>query len=384
MQIGVPKETKDQEFRIGIVPDGVRMLVAAGHQVCVERGAGAGSGLADSAFERAGAQIVSTEDAWSLGDLVLKVKEPNETEMRRLRAGQTLFAYLHLAAQPQLAAALRRSGVVAVAYETIQNPEGTFPVLAPMSEVAGRLAVQIGVTLLQKDRGGKGLLMGGVPGVLRGRVTVLGAGTVGINAVRVAHALGAEVDVLDVDLKRLTYLHDIFPGDLNTLYSNPANVERSVSTSDLLVGAVYVRGRRAPCIVTREMVAKMQPGSVIVDVAVDQGGCIETIRPTTHSNPTYTEEGVIHYGVTNMPGAVPRTSTLALTNTTLRFAERIATLGVAEAVRRDPALALGVNVWLGEITCEGVAEVLAEKPHDLSEILRRTEGKSRPSGIPRK
>jgi alanine dehydrogenase len=381
MRIGVPKETKDQEFRVGIVPDGVRSLVAAGHQVCVERGAGGGSGFTDSAFERAGAQIVSTEDAWSLGDLILKVKEPNATEVRRLRAGQTLFAYLHLAAQPKLATALRQSGVVAVAYETIQSPEGTFPVLAPMSGVAGRLAVQIGVALLQKDRGGKGLLVGGVPGVFRGRVTVLGAGTVGINAARVAHALGAEVDVLDVDLKRLTYLHDILPGDLNTLFSNASNVERSVSTSDLVVGAAYMRGRRAPRIVTREMVARMQPASVIVDVAADQGGCIETIRPTTHSNPTYIEEGVIHYGVTNMPGAVPRTSTLALTNTTLPFAERIAALGVADAVRRDPALALGVNVWRGEITCEGVAEVLGEKPRDLWEILQRTDGRSRLSVV---
>ena len=371
MQIGIPRETKDQEFRVGVVPDGIRTLVAAGHEVVVEASAGAGSGISDTDFERAGARMVSAEEAWSSPGLVIKVKEPNDDEVRRLRSGQTLFTYLHLAAAPALAEALRRADVVAVAYETIQHMDGAFPVLAPMSEVAGRLAVQIGVTLLQKDRGGKGLLVGGVPGVLRGRVTVIGAGTVGINAVRVAHALGAEVDVLDVDLKRLTYLYDIFSGDLNTLYSNPANVERSVRTSDLVVGAVYVRGKRAPRIVTRKMVSAMQPGSVVVDVAIDQGGCIETIHPTTHSSPTYITDGVIHYGVTNMPGAVPRTSTFALTNTTLPFAERMATLGVVEAVRRDPALALGVNVFRGEITCEGVAEALGEKARALSDLLGR-------------
>ncbi len=369
MKLGVPRETKDQEFRVGVVPDGVKILVAAGHEVAVERGAGQGSGLSDDEYARAGAVLASVDEVWSGADLVMKVKEPSDAEVRRLRAGQVLFTYLHLAANPKLVDGLRRSDVIAVAYETIQQPDGAFPVLAPMSEVAGRLAVQIGVTLLQKDRGGKGLLVGGVPGVLRGRVTVIGAGTVGINAVRVAHALGAEVDVLDVDLKRLTYLYDIFSGDLNTLYSNPTNVERSVAESDLVVGAVYVRGRRAPRIVTKEMVASMAPGSVVVDVAVDQGGCIETIRPTTHSAPTYVDHGVIHYGVTNMPGAVPRTSTFALTNTTLPFAERMATLGIAEAVRRDPALALGVNVWRGRITCDGVAEALGEHAKDVAELL---------------
>jgi alanine dehydrogenase len=264
---------------------------------------------------------------------------------------------------------LREAGVIAIAYETIRNPDGTFPVLAPMSEVAGRLAVQIGVTLLQKDRGGKGLLLGGVPGVMRGRVTVLGAGTVGINAVRVARALGAEVDVLDVDLKRLTYLYDIFGGELNTLFSNPTNVERSVVASDLVVGGVYVHGRRAPVLVTEPMVRRMQAGSVVVDVAVDQGGCVETIHPTTHSNPTYEVHDVIHYGVANMPAAVPRTSTFALTNTTLPFVECIAELGVAEAVRRDPALQFGANVWKGEVVCEGVAESLGLPYRPLAELL---------------
>jgi alanine dehydrogenase len=369
MKIGVPRETKDQEGRVAVVPDGVRMLVVAGHEVAVERGAGQGSGIPDAEFERAGARLVATDEAWSWPELVVKVKEPQPHEVPRLRPGQTIFTYLHLAAAPALVDALRASGVVAIAYETIHLEDGTFPVLAPMSEVAGRLAVQIGVTLLQKDRGGKGLLIGGVPGVLRGRVTVIGAGTVGINAVRVAHALGAEVDVLDIDLKRLTYLYDIFSGDLNTLYSNPTNVARSVETSDLVVGAVYVRGRRAPRIVTKEMVASMQPGSVVVDVAVDQGGCIETIRPTSHSAPTFVEHGVIHYGVTNMPGAVPRTSTFALTNTTLPYVQAMASLGVEEAVRRDPALALGVNLWRGELTCEGVAESTGKPWRPVAELL---------------
>jgi alanine dehydrogenase len=369
MQIGVPKESKDQEHRVGMTPDGARILVDAGHAVLVERGAGEGSGLSDDEFARAGARLVTREEAWSAPELVVKVKEPNADEVRLLRSGQTLFTYLHLAAAPDLVAQLRAAVVVGIAYETIQHEDGSFPVLAPMSEVAGRLAVQIGVTLLQKDRGGKGVLLGGVPGVPRGRVTVIGAGTVGINAVRVAHALGAEVDVLDVDLRRLTYLYDIFSGDLGTLYSNPTNVARSVAESDLVVGAVYVRGRRAPRIVTAKMIAAMAPGSVAVDVAVDQGGCIETIRPTTHSSPTFVSHGVIHYGVTNMPGAVPRTSTFALTNTTLPYVQAMASLGVAEAVRRDPSLALGVNVWRGKLTCEGVAEAIGEAVTSLASVL---------------
>ena len=358
MRIGVPREIKDMEYRVGLVPDGARHLVGTGHEVLVERGAGVGSGFADDVFEGAGARIVDVEEVWSAPDLIVKVKEPQAPEVARLRSGQILFTYLHLAAAPELTKSLCERDVIGIAYETIQNPDGSFPVLAPMSEVAGRLAVQIGVTLLQKDRGGKGLLLGGIPGVERGRVSVLGAGTVGINAVRVAHALGAEVDVLDVDLKRLTYLYDIFRGELNTLFSNPANIERSVASSDLVIGAVYLSGQRTPTLVSESTVAAMQPGSVIADVAVDQGGCIETIHPTTHSDPTYVVHDVIHYGVANMPGAVPRTSTFALTNTTLPFIDRIAVQGVAEAVRSDPALALGANVWRGEVVCEGVADAM--------------------------
>jgi len=372
MRIGVPRETKDQEFRVGLTPDGARVLCEDGHEVLVERGAGAGSGFLDEAYRAAGARLVEAEEAWSAPDLVVKVKEPNEREVKWLRRGQTLFTYLHLAAAPELARALLDAGVIGIAYETIRDEDGNFPVLAPMSEVAGRLATQIGVTLLQKNRGGKGLLVGGVPGVPRGRITVIGAGIVGINAVRVAHALGAEVDVLDVNLRRLAYLYDIFHGELNTLFSNRANLERTVAQSDVLIGAVYVHGRRAPTLVTGKMVATMEPGSVVVDVAVDQGGCVETIRPTTHSNPTYIEHGVIHYGVANMPGAVPRTSTFALTNTTFSYVDALAALGPEEAVRRDPSLALGANVWRGELVCEGVAESLGLPHTPLQRVLEPT------------
>ena len=357
--VGVPRETKDKEFRVGLVPDGARTLAEAGHRVLVERGAGEGSGFDDAAYQKAGATLVDTETAWSEPDVVVKVKEPNASEVDWLSSEQTLFTYLHLAAAPELTDSLREIGLRAVAYETIREPDGAFPVLAPMSEVAGRLAVQIGAHLLQKDQGGQGLLLGGVPGVIRGRVTVIGAGAVGINAVRVATALGAEVDVLDVDLKRLTYLYDLFRGELNTLYSNATNVARSVRSSDLVIGAVYMHGQRAPKLVSEADIEAMRPGSVVVDVAVDQGGCIETIHPTTHSDPTYTVHDVIHYGVANMPGAVPRTSTFALTNATFPYLQAIVAKGVDQAVRDDAALALGANVWrgaVGRIAAESVLE----------------------------
>jgi alanine dehydrogenase len=371
VKIGVPRETKDNEYRVGLTPDGARQLVADGHEVLIEKGAGVGSGFADAAYAQAGARLVEVEEVFCAPDLVAKVKEPNDREVARLRSGQTLFTYLHLAPNRSLTESLLAADVVGLAYETIQSADGSFPVLAPMSEVAGRLAVQIGVTLLQKDRGGKGLLVGGVPGVPRGRVTVVGAGIVGINAVRVAHALGAEVTVLDIDLKRLTYLYDLFHGEIGTLFSSRVNLERSVAQSDLLVGAVYLRGRRAPRLVTDAMVRSMEPGSVIADVAVDQGGCIETIHPTTHSDPTYLVHDVIHYGVANMPAAVPRTSTFALTNTTLPYIERIAEVGVAEALRTDHSLALGANVWRGEVVCEGVAEAHGLPLHALETVLAR-------------
>lgn len=354
---------------MGLTPDGARQLVAGGHRVLVERTAGAGSGFGDDDYARAGATLVGVEEAWGEPDLVVKVKEPNPAETARLRPGQTLFAYLHLAPNRALTEGLLAADVRAIAYETIQHADGTFPVLAPMSEVAGRLAIQVGVTLLQKDRGGKGLLVGGVPGVPRGHVTVVGAGIVGINAVRVAHALGAEVTVLDLDLRRLTYLYDLFHGELSTLYSNRTNLERSVAESDLLVGAVYLRGQRAPRLVSEKMVASMGPGSAIVDVAVDQGGCVETIHPTTHSDPTYPVHGVIHYGVANMPAAVPRTSTFALTNTSLPYLERMAEQGVDAALRADPALALGANVWRGTLVEEGVARAHGLPWRPVAELL---------------
>ncbi len=369
MRIGVPRETKDQEFRVGMTPDGVRMLVDRGHELLVEQGAGLGSGFADEAYQQGGARLVDAEEVFAAPELIVKVKEPNPSEVARLREGQILFTYLHLAASAAVTEALRRAGVVGIAYETIRHSDGTFPVLAPMSEVAGRLAAQIGVTLLQKNQGGKGLLVGGVPGVPRGVVTVIGAGVVGINAVRVAHALGAEVNVLDVDLRRLAYLYDIFRSELNTLYSNPANLRRAVLASDLVIGAVYVHGRRAPTLVSEAMVKEMEPGSVVVDVDVDQGGCIETIHPTSHSEPIYTVHDVIHYGVANMPGAVPRTSTFALTNTTLPYVEKIAERGLVEALRDDPALALGVNLWRGELVCEGVAASLGMPHRRLEDLL---------------
>ena len=359
MRIGVPRESKVMEYRVGLLPDSVVQLCRQGHEVLVEKDAGLGLGVRDDTFEDAGARIVDRAEVFGSPDLVVKVKEPQPDEIPLLRGGQTLFTYLHLAANPDLCRALMEADVVALAYETIQHPDGSFPVLAPMSEVAGRLAAQIGVTLLQKDHGGKGLLLGGVPGVRRGRVSILGGGIVGINALRVAHALGAEVDVLDIDLKRLTYLYDVFRGELNTLFANPANIERSVTSSDLLIGAVYVNGRRAPQLVDEEMVRRMEPGSAIVDVAVDQGACVETIHPTTHAEPTYTVHGVVHYGVANMPGAVPRTSTRALVNTTMPFVERIASQGVWAAVSEDPALAAGANIWRGEVVHHGVAESLS-------------------------
>jgi len=358
VRIGIPQETKAMEFRVGMIPDAIAGLVRQGHEVLVESQAGVGSGFSDGAYEAEGARIVDRRAAWLDADLIVKVKEPQLDEVDRMREGQALFTYLHLAANRDLTLRLCERGITAIAYETIQQPDGSFPVLAPMSEVAGRLAAQVGVGLLQKDRGGKGLLLGGVPGVARGRVSVIGGGTVGINAARVSHALGAEVDVFDIDLKRLTYLYDIFHGELNTLYAEPANIARSVAHADLVVGAVYVNGRRAPTLVTEEMVQRMEPGSVVVDVAVDQGGCVETIHATTHADPTYRVHDVVHYGVANMPGAVPQTSTRALTNTTLPFIQRMANRGVATAVREDPALFLGANIWDGRLVHEGVAASL--------------------------
>ena len=357
MRIGVPTETKVHEYRVGIVPAGVRALIEAKHQILIQSGAGVGSGIGDDAYTAAGAIIAPDAQAvYAKCDLIVKVKEPLADETAMMRSDQLLFCFLHLAPAPETTRILLDRRVTSVAYETVQLDDGSLPLLAPMSEVAGRLAVQVGIHFLQREHGGRGILLGGVPGVSRGKVTVIGAGTVGINAVRVAHALGAEVDVLDISLQRLTYLYDIFSGNLGTLVSNSTNIERSVAESDLVIGAVLIPGARAPRLVTREMVRQMRAGSFVVDVSVDQGGCVETIRPTTHADPVYTVDDVLHYGVTNMPGAVPRTSTFALTNTTLPYVMALAAAPIAEAAAENPALRRGINTYAGAVTCPGVAE----------------------------
>jgi alanine dehydrogenase len=353
--IGVPKEIKNREYRVGMTPAGARSLTSRGHTVLVERGAGAGSGIADAEYVAQGATIVpSAADAWAAA-MVVKVKEPLPTEYGLLREGLVLYTYLHLAAAPGLTHQLVANRVTAVAYETIALADGSLPLLRPMSEVAGRMAVQVGAALLEKERGGKGVLLGGVPGTRRGRVVILGGGTVGRNAATVAVGMGAQVTVLDVRAESMAYLEDVFGGAIETLYSNQSNIEESVKRADLVIGAVLVTGAAAPRLVTAELVGRMEKGSVIVDVAVDQGGCIETCRPTSHDQPTYEVSGVVHYCVPNMPGAVPQTSTAALTNVTIPYALQIAEHGVAGAVRRDPALRLGVNVHAGHVTCEPVA-----------------------------
>ena len=356
MQVGVPREIKDHEYRVSLVPAGVRALVQAGHQVLVQDGAGLGSGIDNQAFESAGAVIVTDAAAvYRRADLILKVKEPLEQEIPALRKGQVLFTYLHLAPQPRLTRALIDAGVTAIAYETITDGKGQLPLLTPMSEVAGRMSIQVGAFYLQKTLGGRGILLGGVPGVPPGDVVILGGGTVGINAAMMALGLGARVSIVDRSLSRLRELDEIFRGQVVTIYSTGAYIAESVRRADLLIGAVLVPGDAAPRLVTRDMIGTMKKGAVIVDVAVDQGGCIETTRPTTHSSPTYEVEGVIHYCVANMPGAVPRTSTFALTNATLAYVQRIADRGFHDAVASDPSLRAGVNLLAGKVTHEAVA-----------------------------
>lgn len=365
MIIGVPKEVKDQEYRVALVPAGVGALVREGHRILVETGAGEGSGVGDGDFLEAGAEIAGKEEIFRDCGLIVKVKEPVPEERELLRPGQVLFAFLHLAADRGLTEALMTGGVSAVGYETIGRESGELPLLAPMSEVAGKLAVQVGASLLQKNRGGPGILLGGVPGVRHGRVTVIGGGTVGTNAARVALGLGAEVTILDVDLERLGYLEDLFRGQAELLMSNVTHIEEAALGADLLVGAVLVAGARAPVLVPEDLVRRMRPGSVIVDVAVDQGGTVETIRPTSHSQPTYVLHGVIHYGVTNMPALVPRTSTFALTNSTFPYLSAIASRGLPEAMRQDPDLRRGVNVLDGQLIQPRVAEAHDLPCHDL-------------------
>lgn len=355
MLIGLPKEIKDNENRVGMTPGAVKALTRRGHQVLVEKGAGLGSALSDEEYQNAGAELVANAaDAWS-AQMVVKVKEPIASEYQYLREDLILFTYLHLAADRELTQALLESGTTAIAYETVQTADRQLPLLMPMSEVAGRMATQVGATYLQKNNGGRGVLMGGVPGVAPANVAILGGGTVGANAARVAVGLGAQVTVLDISHDRLKYLDDIYRGQLQTRISDEYNIEEVVTEADLVIGAVLIPGGRAPGLVTRNMLGDMNPGSVIVDVAVDQGGCIETTHPTTHSNPTYVVDGVVHYCVANMPGAVPRTSTFALNNQTTVYTLRLANEGL-DAVRNLPPLQHGLNTYRGKLTYAAVAD----------------------------
>ncbi len=359
MKIGVPKEIKNNEFRVAMVPAGVKALVDAGHQVMVEHGAGLGSGLSDDQYQAAGATMIdSAAEVWTTADMIVKVKEPLASEYDLIQPGQTIYTYLHLAAVPELAKVLLDKKVTAVAYETIQTADNRLPLLEPMSEVAGRMAIQCGAHALEKPQGGMGMLLGGVPGVDRADVVILGAGVVGINAMKMAIGMGARVRMLDINLNRLRYLDDLYGNQITTLYSNHTNLKESIAQADLLVGAVLIAGARAPHLVKRDDLLTMRDGSVIVDVAVDQGGCVETSRPTSHENPTFVVNGVVHYCVANMPGAVSRTSTFALTNTTARYALKIAELGALETARQDPAFALGINTHDGKCTHKAVAESL--------------------------
>jgi alanine dehydrogenase len=359
MLIGIPKEIKNRENRVAVVPGGVEVLVANGHKVMIEKGAGLGAGIPDARYVAAGATIVNTaKQVWDDAEMIMKVKEPIPEEYARMRPGQVLYTYLHLAAVPELAKALLERKVTAIAYETIELANGSLPLLTPMSEVAGRMAVQVGAQCLQKHNGGKGLLLGGVPGVARGRVAIIGGGVVGINSAKMAIGLGAQVTMLDVNPARLAYLDDIFGNNIQTLMSNPENLAKAVRESDLLVGAVLITGAKAPCLVNRDMVRTMEPDSVIVDVAIDQGGCVETIRPTTHDDPVFKEEGVLHYGVTNIPGDVPKTSTYALTNVTIKYALELANKGLARALDESEPLRKGLNSFNGKLTHKAVADAL--------------------------
>ncbi len=370
MKVGVVKEIKPQEHRVGLVPAGVRQVVAAGAEVLVESGAGLGSGLPDDQYVAAGARLIdSAQKVWAEADLIIKVKEPVAAEFGYLRPDLVLYTYLHLAPLPELTEALLENQVTGIAYETVELPDGSLPLLVPMSEIAGRMSVQVGAHFLEKAEGGRGVLLGGLPGVNPADVVVIGGGIVGRNAARVAYGMGAHVTVLDNNAHTLQYIDDVFGGHVNTIMSHTTTVEAWCLRADLLVGAVLIVGASAPNVVSREVVSKMKDGAVIVDVAVDQGGCIETTRATTHREPTFVVDGVVHYGVTNMPGAVPRTSTFGLTNVTAAYLVKLVALGVEAALRRDPALALGVNTYKGHVTCAPVAASQGRAHMPLDELL---------------
>ena len=359
MIIGVPKEIKISENRVGMTEAGVKQLVKEGHTLYVEKDAGVGSGISNQQYEQAGAKVLDTKaEVYAKAEMIVKVKEPLPDEYDLMKENQILYTYLHLAAEPKLTKVLCERKVKSVAYETIQKEDGTLPLLTPMSEVAGRMATQIGAYYLQRDHGGKGILLGGVTGVRPGKVTIIGGGVVGTNAAKMAVGLGAHVTILDVSTARLEYLDDIFGGRVTTLFSNVQNIEQSVAESDLLIGAVLITGHKAPTLVSKQMVSSMGKGTVVVDVAVDQGGCIETCKPTSHAHPTYEVDGVIHYCVPNMPGVVSRTSTYALTNVTLKYASMLAAMGVEDAIAKDKALFKGLNVYGGYVCYEPVARDL--------------------------
>ncbi|WP_419948513.1 alanine dehydrogenase [Candidatus Palauibacter sp.] len=367
MIVGVPKEIKANENRVALVPAGAEALIASGHEVCVEEGAGLGSGFPDDIYRAAGAEVAgSAAEVWERAELIVKVKEPIEVEYDRMRPDQVIFTYFHFAADERLTRRTIDSGCIAIAYETVQLPTGELPLLTPMSEVAGRMAIQVAATSLERTSGGYGILLGGVPGVLPAEVVILGGGAVGSNAATIAAGLGAHVTVLDVDLPRLRYLAEVMPANVDTLYSNRHAILEQIGRADVVIGAVLVPGGKAPKLIRHDDLRRMKDGSVIVDVAVDQGGCVESARPTTHNDPTYTVHGVIHYCVANMPGAVPHTSTLALTNATFPYVARLADRGWEAACRADAGLALGVNVARGIVTYGAVADAfdLDHRPLD--------------------
>ena len=361
MLIGVPREIKDYEYRVALVPSGVAALTHCDHQVLIEKDAGLASGISNAQYTQAGAEIVTTAaSVWQHAEMIVKVKEPIVSEYPLLQEGQILFTYLHLSAEPQLAAVLQQKNVSAIAYETIELADGSLPLLIPMSEVAGRMAVQLGARLLEKSSGGKGIMLGGVPGVQRGRVTIIGGGTAGSNAAKIAVGMGAQVTLLDINPRRLAVLDDIFGNNINTLMSNADNIATSVQNCDLLIGAVLLTGAKAPQLVTTAMIASMEAGSVVVDVAIDQGGCIATSRPTSHAEPSFVQAGVVHSAITNMPGIVPRTSTYAITNVTLPYMQQLADLGLEGALQHNASLRKGLNTAQGKITHQAVATSLQD------------------------
>lgn len=369
MIVGCPTEIKTLENRVGMVPAGASALIADGHRVLIQKGAGLGSGITDDAYTAVGAEIVETaDDVWAQADMIVKVKEPLPAEYERMREGQLLYTYLHLAAASELTDELLKRGVNSVAYETIEK-DGRLPLLKPMSEVAGKMATQVGAWCLEKHQGGKGMLLGGVPGTPKARVTVIGGGVVGTNAAKIAVGMGADVTILDLNLDRLEYLDDVFLGRVHTLYAAPHTVREAVLNSDLIVGAILIPGAKAKKLVTRDMLKDMEDGTVIVDVAVDQGGCVETTHPTTHDDPTFVVDGVVHYGVANMPGAVSRTSTYALTNATLPYMRELANKGIKGAIEGDAGFALGVNTYAGKLTCQPVADSLGLEYTPLADVL---------------